>query len=187
MWKLRLGLGWPPFFVDLPTFWLKTMHSFDADVFSWRGRTMHSPDADAFSWRGKTMHSPDADALSWREPTRGLWNKEKVILLTGTIFLFHYRLFGPRNLVWWCFTVTPKWVWRYMRTSNLISRHLEFFPKGLAYDFWSKSQISLTFVNDQIEPGNDVCWCFNVKSKKFSQNMNMSNLISRHLGFFPKG
>ena len=64
---------------------------------------------------------------------------------------------------------------------------LKFLPKGLAYDFGSKFQISLKFVNGQIEPGNDVCWCFNVKSKKFSQNMNMSNLISCHLGFFPKG
>ena len=64
--------------------------------------------------------------------------------------------------------------------------HIGFFPKGLAYDFGWKFQISLNFVNGVIEPGNDVCWCFNVKSKWFWQNMNMSNLISRHLGFLPK-
>ena len=42
------------------------------------------------------MHSSDADALSWREPTKGLSNKEKVILLTGILFLFHYKLFIKR-------------------------------------------------------------------------------------------
>ena len=64
---------------------------------------------------------------------------------------------------------------------------LDFFPKELAYDFGSKYQISLKFVYSQIEPKNDVCWCLNVKSKWFWQNMNMSSLISRHLGFFLKG
>ena len=93
----------------------------------------------------------------------------------------------PGNDVWWCFKVTSKWFWPYMTMSNLCSRHLGFFPKGLAYDFGSKFQISLNFVYGRIEPGNDVCWCFNVKSKWFWQNMNMSDLISRHLGFFPKG
>ena len=93
----------------------------------------------------------------------------------------------PGNDVWWCFKVTSKWFWPYMTMSNLHSRHLGFFPKGLAFDFGSKFQISLNFVYGRIEPGNDVCWCFNVKSKWFWQNMNMSNLISRHLGFFPKG
>ena len=43
-----------------------------------------------------------------------------------------------------------------MRISNLISRHFGFFPKELAYDFGSKCQISLKFVNGQIDPGNDV-------------------------------
>ena len=62
-----------------------------------------------------------------------------------------------------------------------------FFPKGLAYDFGSKFQTSSKFVDGQIGPKNDVCWCFNVKSKWFWQNMNMSILISRHLGFFLKG
>ena len=40
-----------------------------------------------------------------------------------------------------------------MTMLNLHSRHLGFLPKGLAYDFGSKSQISLNFVNGQIEPG----------------------------------
>ena len=44
-----------------------------------------------------------------------------------------------------------------MKISNLIGRHLGFFPKRLAYDFESKFQISLNFVYGQIEPGNDVC------------------------------
>ena len=43
-----------------------------------------------------------------------------------------------------------------MRISNLIGRHFGFFPKELAYDFGSKCQISLKFVNGQIDPGNDV-------------------------------
>ena len=41
---------------------------------------------------------------------------------------------------------------------------LDFFPKGLAYDFGSKFQTSSKFVYGQIGPKNDVCWCFNVKS-----------------------
>ena len=44
-----------------------------------------------------------------------------------------------------------------MTMSNLRSRHLGFFPKGLAYDLGSKFQISLNFVYGQIEPENDVC------------------------------
>ena len=64
---------------------------------------------------------------------------------------------------------------------------LDFFPKGLAYNFGSKFQTSSKFVYGQIGPKNDVCWCFNVKSKWFWQNMNMSSFISRHLGFFLKG
>ena len=66
LWKLRLSFGSRTLFVDLPTFWRKT------------------------------MHSSDADALSWREPRKGLSNKEKVILLTGILFLFHYKLFIKR-------------------------------------------------------------------------------------------
>ena len=52
-----------------------------------------------------------------------------------------------------------------MRISNLISCHFGFFSKGLAFDFGSKFQISLEFVNGQIDPGNDVWWCFKVTSK----------------------
>ena len=37
-----------------------------------------------------------------------------------------------------------------MKTSNLISCHLGFFPKRLAYDFGLKFQISLKFVNGQL-------------------------------------
>ena len=43
-----------------------------------------------------------------------------------------------------------------MKMSNLISRHLGFFPKGLAYDFGSKFQTSSKFVYGQIGPENDV-------------------------------
>ena len=43
-----------------------------------------------------------------------------------------------------------------MKMSNLISRHLRLFPKGLTYDFGSKLQISLKFVHGQIGRGNDV-------------------------------
>ena len=100
---------------------------------------------------------------------------------------FLYSQIGPRNHVWWCFRVKWKWFWRYMRISNLISRHLGFFSKGLVFDFGSKFQISLKFVNGQIDPENDVWWCFKVTSKWFWPYMTMSNLRSRHLGFFPKG
>ena len=71
--------------------------------------------------------------------------------------------------------------------SNLISRRLEFFPEGLAYDFGSKFQISLNFVYGQMWPENDVCWCFRVKSKLFWQKTKISNVSSHHLEFFPKG
>ena len=100
---------------------------------------------------------------------------------------FVYGQIGPENDVWWCFKVKSKWFWSYSKMSNLCSRHLGFFPIGLVYEFGSKFQISLNFVYGQIEPGNDVCWCFNVKSKWFWQNMNVSNFISGHFGFFLKG
>ena len=100
---------------------------------------------------------------------------------------FVYSQIGPRNHFCWCFRVKSKWPWRYMRMSNLISRHLEFFPKGLAYDFGSKYQIPLKFVYSQFEPKNNICWCLRVKLKWFWRYLKMSNLISRHLGFFSKG
>ena len=100
---------------------------------------------------------------------------------------FVYGQIGPENDVWWCFKVKSKWFWSYSKMSNLCSRHLGFFPIGLVYEFGSKFQISLNFVYGQIEPGNDVCWCFNVTSKWFWQNMNVSNFISGHFGFFLKG
>ena len=93
----------------------------------------------------------------------------------------------PGNDLWWCFKVTSKWFWPYMTISNLHSPHLRFLPKGLAYEFASKFQISLNFVYGQIEPGNNVCWCLNLKSKWFWQNMNVSNFISLHFRFFSKG
>ena len=40
---------------------------------------------------------------------------------------------------------------------------LDFFPKGLAYNFGLKFQISLESLYSQIEPGNHVWWCFRVK------------------------
>ena len=64
---------------------------------------------------------------------------------------------------------------------------LDFFPKELAYDFGSKFQISFKFVYSQIEPKNNICWCLRVKLTWFWRYMKMSNLISRHLGFFSKG
>ena len=100
---------------------------------------------------------------------------------------FLYSQIGPRNHVWWCFRVKWKWFWRYMRMSDLISRHLGFFPKGLAYDCRSKFEISFRFVYSQIEPKNNICWCLRVKLRWFWRYMKMSNLISRHLGFFLKG
>ena len=98
-----------------------------------------------------------------------------------------YSQIEPKNNICWCLRVKLTWFWRYMKMSNLISRHLGFFSKGLAYDFRSKFQTSSKFVYGQIGPKNDVCWCFNVKSKWFWQNMTMSSLISRHLGFSLKG
>ena len=100
---------------------------------------------------------------------------------------FVYGQIGPENDVWWCFKVKSKWFWSYSKKSNLCSRHLGFFPIGLVYEFGSKFWDSLNFVYGQIEPGNDVCWCFNVKSKWFWQNMNVSNFISGHIGFCLKG
>ena len=100
---------------------------------------------------------------------------------------FVYSQLGPRNHVCWCFGVKLNWSWRHMKMSNLISRHLEFFPEGLAYDFGSKFQISLNFVYGQMWPENDVCWCFRVKSKLFWQKKTkISDVSSRHLEFFPK-
>ena len=79
--------------------------------------------------RRKTMHSPDADVLSWREPRKGLWNKEKVILLTGIIFLLHYGLFVKRfsNFLWklrlgfgspTLFVDLPTFWWKTMRSPD---------------------------------------------------------------------
>ena len=71
--------------------------------------------------------------------------------------------------------------------SNLISRRLEFFPEGLAYDFGSKFQISCNFVCRQNGLGNDVWWCFWVATSSSRPYLEMSNCDGRHLGFFPKG
>ena len=78
----------------------------------------------------------------------------------------------------------PDDIWRCQIWSAAI---LDFFPKGLAYDFGSKFQRSSKFVYGQIGPENDVWWCFKVKSKWFWSYSKMSNLCSRHLGFFPIG
>ena len=64
---------------------------------------------------------------------------------------------------------------------------LDFFPKELACDFGSKYQISFKFVYRKFEPKNNICWCLRVKLRWFWRYMKMSNLISRHLGFFSKG
>ena len=78
----------------------------------------------------------------------------------------------------------PDDIWGYQIWSAAI---LDFFPKGLAYDFGSKYQISLKFVYSQFEPKNNICWCLRVKLKWFWRYMRRSNFISRHLGFFSKG
>ena len=46
-----------------------------------------------------------------------------------------------------------------MKVSNLVTRHLGFFSKGLAYDFGSKFQVFLKFVYTQIGPRKDM-WMF---------------------------
>ena len=77
--------------------------------------------------------------------------------------------------------------WPYLDISNLISCHLWFFPKGLAYDFGSKFQISCNFVCGQNGLGNDVWWCFWVATSSSRPYLEMSNCDGRHFGFFPKG
>ena len=74
---------------------------------------------------------------------------------------------GLGNDVCWCFRMKLKWFWRSMKMSSLMSPHLGLFPKGLAYDFGSKFQISSKFVYGQTGPENDVWWWFKVKSKRF--------------------
>ena len=89
----------------------------------------------------------------------------------------------------WCL-VTLKTVDKVMLTifgDDKFSQPPSFTPKGRAYDFGSKFQISSKIVYSQIEIGNDVWWCFRVKSKWFFPYMKMWNFSSRHLGFFPKG
>ena len=78
----------------------------------------------------------------------------------------------------------PDDIWGFQIWSAAI---LDFFPKGLAYDFGSKFKISFKFVYSQIELKNNICWCLRVKLRWFWRYMKMSNLISRHLGFFSKG
>ena len=82
-------------------------------------------------------------------------------------FKFVYSQIEPKNNICWCLRVKLTWFWRYMKMSNLISRHLGFFLKGLACDFGTKFQISSEFLYSQIGPRNHVCWCLRVKSKRF--------------------
>ena len=56
----------------------------------------------------------------------------------------------------------PDNIWGFQIWSAAI---LDFFPKGLAYEFESKFQISCNFVYSQIEPRNKICWCLRVKLK----------------------
>ena len=51
-----------------------------------------------------------------------------------------------------------------MKVPNLVSRHLGFFPKGLAYDLGSKFQVFLKFVYAQIGPREDM-WMFQSEIK----------------------
>ena len=82
-------------------------------------------------------------------------------------FKFVYSQIEPKNNICWCLRVKLRWFWRYMKMSNLISRHLGFFLKGLACDFGTKFQISSEFLYSQIGPRNHVCWCLRVKLKRF--------------------
>ena len=102
-------------------------------------------------------------------------------------FKFVYSQIEPKNNICLCLRVKLRWfcaIWRCQIWSAAI---LDFFSKGLAYDFGSKYQISLKFVYSQFEPKNNICWCLRVKLKWFWRYMRMSNFISRHLGFFSKG
>ena len=80
---------------------------------------------------------------------------------------FMYGQHEARNDVWWC---SECWeghfdhIWRF---SNLAGGHLEFFPKGLTYDFGQKFQISSKFMYGQHEAGNNVWWCFRVLGRSF--------------------
>ena len=94
---------------------------------------------------------------------------------------------GPANDVWWWCRVRTRSFWPYMEISNFDGGHLGFFPKGLAYDFGSKFQISSKLVHGQIGPGNDVWWWRRVRTRSFWPYMEISNFDGGHLGFFPKG
>ena len=52
-----------------------------------------------------------------------------------------------------------------MKISNLSSRHLGLFSRGLAYDFGFKFQISSKFVNGEIDPENYVLAMFSSEIK----------------------
>ena len=54
----------------------------------------------------------------------------------------------------------PDDIWGFQIWSAAI---LDFFPKGLAYDFGSKFQISFNFVYSQIEPKNKILLMFKSK------------------------
>ena len=91
---------------------------------------------------------------------------------------------GPGNDVWWCSTEVGRSSWPYFEMSILGSHHLGFFPKGLAYDFWSKFQISLKVVYCQIGPGNDVWWCSTEVRRLSWPYLEMSNFGTRQLWLF---
>ena len=75
-------------------------------------------------------------------------------------------------------------IWGYQIQSAAI---LDIFSKGLGYDYGWKLQISSKFVDSQIGPRIYFSWCSRVKLKWSWRYMRISNLISRHLGFFSKG
>ena len=80
---------------------------------------------------------------------------------------FVYSQIERKNNICWCLRVKLRWFWRYVKMSNLISRHVGFFLKGLACDFGTKFQISSEFLYSQTGPRNYVCWCLGVKLKRF--------------------
>ena len=71
--------------------------------------------------------------------------------------------------------------------SNLGSRHLGFFPKGLAYDCGPKFPISSKFVYGRIWPGNDGWLYLRVKFKWSWPYMEISLLAAAILDIFAKG
>ena len=101
-----------------------------------------------------------------------------------------FKLCTWLNVTWkWCLLVFKRVIKVILTRYEEIKFALppcRIFAKGVRKWFWAKFQISSKLVYVQIGPRNDVSGCFRVKLKWFWRYMKMSNMISRHLGFFPK-